>query len=84
MTQILCKVYGKKAMIVGYVPGVAGSPKAVIISEGILKVVNLEDVDLENLPKELRKKKVKKPASTADSPSPSPGQSEYDYQIRLV
>jgi hypothetical protein len=53
MKNIVCKVHGSDAMIVGYAPGKKGRPMAIIITQGILKAVRLRDIDLGDLPGDL-------------------------------
>lgn len=79
MTQILCKVAGRKAMIIGYGPGEAGQPKAIIISDGVLQAVNLNEIELVDVPKPLRKKRKSKKALSSTLSN-----EKYDYQIRLA
>ena len=46
MRNIVCKVFGKPAMIVGYGPGRKGKVMAIVVVEGALRAVRLKDIDL--------------------------------------
>ena len=45
--KIFCQVHGKPAVVVGYAPGRKGKPRAVVITQGILKDVALKDIVLD-------------------------------------
>ncbi len=55
MTNLLCKIDGKPAIIVGYGPGPKGEPKAIVILNGELRAVKLKHIELENIPEEYQK-----------------------------
>ena len=61
--RLLVKVGGVDAMIVGYV-AVEERVNAVVVMNGALSAVGLDQIQLENLPKPLRKK-VKRRAKSA-------------------
>lgn len=55
--RLLVKVHGQESVIVGYGPGTAGQPKAIVILDGQLHAVELKDIELQRLPKQLRHNK---------------------------
>ena len=54
--RLFVKVNNQDTVIVGYGPGIAGQPKAIVILDGALHAVELKDVELQRLPKPLRRK----------------------------
>lgn len=59
MTRLAVKYHGLNAMIVGYCPDNEGAPRAIMICNGELVGDYLCEVQLEKLPKRLRKKRFK-------------------------
>ena len=57
--KIPCKVNGKPALVVGYAPGKKNRPLAIVISEGMLKPVRLKDIELDELPEQLKSPKLR-------------------------
>lgn len=53
--KLIVKVGGIPAMVVGYGPGTNGEPKAIIVQEGKLRSVSLNDLELTDVPRSLRK-----------------------------
>lgn len=53
---LLCKIHGRPAAIVGYGPGEKGQPRAIVVMDGGLKAIRLDEVELPKLPKALRRK----------------------------
>lgn len=56
VTELVCRVGGKNAMIVGYGPGLHGVPKAIVVVDGELRAVKLKHIQLVDLPVDLRAK----------------------------
>ena len=52
--KILCTVFAKPAVVVGFGPGRKGRPLAMVITEGKLKSVRLKDIILDDLPDALK------------------------------
>ena len=69
--MLLVKVHDREALIVGYGPGEAGSPRAIVLMDGALSAVPLSDVEviMKQIPKRLRRKLRKKPELTLISAS---------------
>ena len=46
--KVFCQVHGKPAVVVGYGPGRKGRPRAIVITQGLLKDVALKDIVLDS------------------------------------
>ena len=66
--RLIVRVQGQLSAIVGYGPGANGVPMAIVVLDGGLTAISLNDIELLNVPHKLRKKlkKARQAKETTD------------------